>query len=284
MTTTFDSATTATTGGARDHARSQAAAAAADTPMPIVPASDWSTPPAGVAPSSLTWAETVPGGRYTVKTLARGTRIRLTDLDGRACAHLMLWRADATHERLCVADTVKVPWQAYLGDGHPLLSDQGRVLATIVADTSGRHDALSGTTTLADNTARYGAGAAESASPAGRELLILAAAKHGLTPTDVAPTVSFFHGVRVDSDGALVSTGNAGSGAAVDLILHLPCIVAIADTAHPLDPADEFAVGPLEVLAWRADDDLAAVIADDTRDPEFRRAVANSEDAHTALA
>ena len=89
----------------------------------------------------------------------------------RACAHLLLYRADAPWERLNVADTVKVPWQAYLGAGHPLLSDQGRVLATLVADGSGRHDALCGTTSLASNTAKYGDGSLHSASPAGRELL-----------------------------------------------------------------------------------------------------------------
>ena len=81
--------------------------------------------------------------------LARGTRLRLRDVHGTGCAHVLLWRADAPWERLNVADTVKVPWQAYLGAGHPLLSDQGRVLATVVADTSGHHDALCGTTTLA---------------------------------------------------------------------------------------------------------------------------------------
>ena len=94
----------------------------------------------------VTWAEAVPPGSYATKVLGRGTRLRLADPDGGACAHLLLFRADAPWERLNVADTVKVPWQAYLGAGHPLLSDQGRVLATIVADTSGHHDTLCGMT------------------------------------------------------------------------------------------------------------------------------------------
>ena len=272
--------TTATTHGAREHARAQA-----DTRvegMPTVPATAWPAPPAGVSAEALTWAETVPGGRYTAKVLARGTRLRLTDTTGTACANILLWRADAPCERLNVADTVKVPWQAYLGAGHPLLSDQGRVLATVVADDSGHHDALCGATTLATNTAKYGAGEPHSDSPAGRELLVLAAAKHGLTPTDVAPSVSFFHGVTVSADGALVSTGSAGPGKSVDLVLHLPCIVAVANTAHPLDPSPTFDTGLLEVLAWRADDELAALIADPDTDPEYQRAVANSEDAHRA--
>ena len=271
---------TSTTSAAKEHARAQSGVVTDS--MPVVPASSWPTPPSDIDPALLTWAETVPGGRYTTKVLGRGTRLRLRDLDGRACAHLLLYRADAPWERLNVADTVKVPWQAYLGAGHPLLSDQGRVLATVVADDSGHHDALCGTTTLATNTAKYGAGEAHSGSPAGRELLVLAAAKHGLTPTDVAPSVSFFHGVTVEADGALASTGSAGAGKAVELVLHLPCIVAVANTAHPLDPAPTFDTGLLEVLAWSADDELATLVADPDTDPEYQRAAANSEDAHRA--
>lgn len=280
MTTTI--ADTGTTAGAREHARAQAGQITDS--MPVVPASNWPNPPADVDPAALTWAETVPGGRYTSKVLARGTRLRLHDVDGAACAHVMLWRADAPWERLNVADTVKVPWQAYLGAGHPLLSDQGRVLATVVADDSGRHDALCGTTTLAGNTAKYGDGHVHSASPAGREMFVLAAAKHGLTPTDVPPSVSFFHGVRVDEDGSLRSTGSAGPGKSVDLILHLPCVVAIANTAHPVDPSPTFDTTSVEVLAWRATADLDALLAGvaDT-EPEYQRAVANSEDVWAAL-
>ena len=273
--------TTATTAGARDHARAQARALTDS--MPVVPASAWPTPPTGVAAEKLTWAETVPGGRYTSKVLARGTRLRLRDLDGTACAHVLLWRADAPWERLNVADTVKVPWQAYLSAGHPLLSDQGRVLATLVSDTSGHHDALCGTTTLSGNTTKYGAGEVESASPAGRELLALAALKNGLTRRDVAPSLSFFHGVRVEADGALVSTGSAGADTAVELVTHLPLIVAVANTAHPLDPEPQFTVGSLEVLAWSAADDLAEIGATvGERDPEYQRAYLNSEDVWSA--
>lgn len=278
MSTTTETSTTA---GAREHARAQATAITDS--MPVVPASSWPSPPDGIAAEKLTWAETVPGGRYTTKVLARGTRLRLRDLHGTACAHLLLWRADAPWERLNVADTVKVPWQAYLSSGHPLLSDQGRVLATIISDTSGHHDAVCGATTLSGNNAKYGAGSPESTSPAGRELLVLAALKNGLTRRDVAPSVSFFHGVRVQPDGALVSTGSAGAGTAVELLLHLPLIVAIANTAHPLDPAPTFDVGSLEVLAWSAPDDLAEIGAHLTdRDPEYQRAFLNSEDVWSA--
>jgi urea carboxylase-associated protein 2 len=269
---------TATTAGARAHARAQHGLTADF--MRHVPASTSPAPPDGVPASSLTWSETVAPGGYATAVLARGTRLRLTDPDGDACAHLLVHRADGPHERLNVADTVKVPWQAYLGARHPLLSGFGRVLATVVADTSGSHDALTGTSTLAGNEARYGAGAPESASPAGRELLLLAALKHGLGPRDLPPSLSFFKGVRVDSDGAFGWQGSAGPGASVDLLLHVDAIISLANTAHPLDPRAEFTCSPLWIHAWPADADLDRLVAGDLAGPlgpEHRQAIANTD-------
>ncbi|MGL6235611.1 MAG: urea amidolyase associated protein UAAP1 [Segniliparus sp.] len=268
---------TDTTKSARAHARGQAGQIA--EAMPVVPASESPWTPEGVEPQAMTWAETVPGGGYATKVLARGTRLRLTDLAGQACASVLLYRAEAPWERLNVADTVKVPWQAYLGAGHPLLSDQGRLLATVVLDGSGRHDAFCGVSTRMGNEAKYGAGEAWSASPAGRELLLVAAAKHGLGPRDVAPCVSFFHGVAALADGSLRSTGTAGPGACVDLLLHLPVIVLLATAPHPLDPSPDYRAGPVRVLAWDASEELDRVWSEE---PEYVRAAQNTEDAWAA--
>ncbi|WNZ12855.1 urea amidolyase associated protein UAAP1 [Streptomyces sp. 11x1] len=268
---------TSTTYGARDHARAQEGSAAES--MPVVPASDWPTPPC--EPARLVWAETVAGGNYTHRVLARGTELRLTDLRGDACAHLLLHHADRPWERLNVADTVKVQWNAYLGEGVLLLSDQGRVLASVVADTSGRHDALCGTSTLARNTERYGDGTPHSASPAGRELFKLAAAKNGLEPRDLPPSLSLFQGVRVREDGTLDFTGSAGPGAAVTLRTEQDVTVLIANVPHPADPRPEYVSTPLEVLAWRArPTEPGDPLWDAT--PEGRRAFLNTAEFLTA--
>lgn len=144
-------------------------------------------------------------------------------------------------------------------EGHPLLSDQGRVLATVVADSSGRHDALCGMT------------------DAGRAKMLLAAIKHGLGIRDVAPSVSLFNGVRVGDDGTLGFTGSAGPGAAVDLLIHVPVVVALVNSAHPLDP--DPALTGLDVLAWRATEQLTAPVNDD---PEYLRALFNTESTWAA--
>lgn len=267
---------TGTVVAARNDARARDGRAA--EAMPYLPASSTPFPPEGVDSAALTWAETVAPGNYTHKTVARGTRLRLTDVTGEACAHLLLYNADQPWERLNVADTVKIPWQAYLTTGHPLLSGDGRVLATIVGDTAdGHHDALCGTSTAAANDARYGASAPQSASPAGRELFVLAAAKHGLAPRDLPPGISFFKGVRAERDGTVTFTGSDGPGGSVDLLAELPLIVLIANVPHPVDPRPGYTCGPLRVHAWRS---APTTPADERWDktPESRRAYLNTAD------
>ncbi len=240
---------TATTSGARDHARSQGGTLVSH--MPTVPARAYTDAPEHVDPARLVWAERVAPGGYSHKVLGAGTTLRLRDLEADACAHVLLFRADQPWERLCVADTVKIQWQAYTDVGQQLLSDQGRVLATVIADTSRHHDSICGTTTLLGNTERYGSGSPEGPSPAGRELFVLAAAKHGLTPRDLPPSISFFKGVRVEtSTGRLIWEGGSRHPAAIELKAELPVLVLLANTTHPLDPRDEWHASPLEVLAW----------------------------------
>jgi len=219
-------------------------------------------------------AEVVAGGGYTHLAVARGTHVRLTDLAGDACAHLLAYRLDRPWERLNVADTVKVQWQVYLTAGHLLLSDQGRVLASIVADSSRHQDALYGTSTRRRNEERYGDGSAQGPTPAGRELLALAAAKHDLARRDLPPSISFFQGVRIDDDGRPVFEGSAGPGASLTLRAEVPLLLLVANTAHPLDPR-EYVSTPLEVLAWRGE---PTTYTDPLWDatPEGRRAFVNT--------
>lgn len=204
------------------------------------------------------------------------TELTLTDRDGDACAHLLLFAAGRPWERLNAADTVKVQWNAYLGAGSLLLSDQGRVLAALTADSSGRHDALTGTSSAARNTARYGDGSPHGPSPAGRELFKLAAVKHGLTPRDLPPSISLFQGVTVAGDGTLVFTGSAGPGAAVTLRAEQPLIVLLANVPHPLDPRPGYHCTPLAVRAT-AGKPTAPGDPLYERTPEGRRAYQNTD-------
>jgi len=263
--------TTATTAGAREHARAQGGTVV--DCMPIVPATRLG--------AGLTWAETVPGGGYASKRLARGTTVRLTDLDGDACVSVLLFNAGEPWERLNVADTVKVLWQAYVGGGHLLLSDQGRVLASVLTGAQDRSDTFCGTSTLRRNTERYGDGSPHGPSPAGRELLTIAAAKHGLTRRDLPPGISFFQGVRVGDDGTFTWLGSAGAGATVELRAEMPVTMLLANVPHPLDPRDAYTCTPVGIRAWTGPP-TAPTDQLWSRSPEGERAFLNTADYLTA--
>src|SRR5215217_7816649 len=121
---------TATLEAARAHARSQEGRAAATGAT--IPADRATDLPGHVRAGDVVWDETIAVGGYGGRVLRRDTIVRFTDIDGDTCLNLVVWNARQTAERLNVADTVKVQWQAYLGPGSLLLSDMGRVLLTIV--------------------------------------------------------------------------------------------------------------------------------------------------------
>lgn len=265
---------TSTTHGARDHARAQAGASVKS--QPIVPASATIDPPPGVSADRMLVEETLGAGAYCAHRLPYGARMRLTDLEGDGCAALMVHAAHNTAERLNVADTVKVQWQAYLGQGMALLSGMGRVLASIVEDTSGRHDALCGVATAADNAARYGEGGPWGATPAARDRLLLGLAKFGLSRRDLPPAISLFKGVRVAAGGELEFAGDPSPGCSVTLRAEMDLLVTLANCPHRLDPRDRYVATPIRVSAWS---DVGTPQDDPVRTstPELTRAFENAE-------
>ncbi|MET3711648.1 urea carboxylase-associated protein 2 [Sphingomonas trueperi] len=259
---------------ARDHARAMAGTVV--EAMPILPprADDL---PAGVGADDLVWEETIAAGGYASRVLSRGTRLRLIDVQGDACASLQLFNAAMPTERLNVADTVKVQWNAYLGAGSLFLSDMGRVLASIEYDGASTHDAFCGASNAASNARRYGDGSNSGPYPNARDRLLLGAAKHGLARRDVHPCINLFKGVRIAADGTTEpQLGPFAPGRALVLRAEMDLIVVLANCPHVLD-ARPWTVTPLRATAWRGP---VTAENDPIRNatPERQRAFLNTED------
>ncbi len=260
---------------ARDHARKMAGTIV--EAMPVLPpvADDL---PHGICADDLLWEETIAAGGYATRRLARGSRLRLIDGKGDACASLLLFNAEMPTERLNVADTVKIQWNAYLGAGKLLLSDMGRVMISLVEDTAETHDTFCGTSNAATNAAKYGNGMNSGPFPNGRDRFALGAAKHGLTRRDVHPCVNLFKGAKIAADGTIEpQVGPFAPGRTVVLRAEMDVIVVLANCPHVLDPRESYTVSPLRVTAWRG----AVTPADDqirTSTPEGLRAFENVED------
>jgi uncharacterized protein YcgI (DUF1989 family) len=127
----------------------------------------------------------------------------------------------------------------------------GRVLLSVVADTSGTHDALCGGSNRTRNEEKYGNGSVHGDHPNARDRFAVALAKHGLGRRDIVPNVNLFKGVTVDGDGRLRFRDDAPRpGAYVELRAEMPVLVVVANTPHVLDPRAGYHVTPLRISAW----------------------------------
>jgi uncharacterized protein YcgI (DUF1989 family) len=88
-------------------------------------------------------------------------------------------------------------------------------------------------------------------TPNARDLLALAASKHGLGRVDLGPNISLFKGVRVDETGDVRFDGVATASTCVELRAEMDVLVLMANTPHPLDDRDDYAGTAVRTTAWR---------------------------------
>lgn len=224
---------------------------------------------APISPDAVIHREQVPPGWYATMRLRRGEALRIVDDTGHSSVSLIGWREDDTSERINCADTIKVQWSAAVGKGRVLLSDMGRVLLSLVEDTSGAHDLLVGGSTPASTLAAFGTTTRNT-----QENFLAAASKIGLDVRDIPPCVTFFAPVSLDDAGRFRwLEGRKRPGDFVDLRAEMNIIIVASNCPHPLDPARPAATGPVTLIKYRA----AAPPADDpcrTASPEATRAFA----------
>jgi urea carboxylase-associated protein 2 len=262
--------------GAQAHARAMGGARA--EAMPVVPAANAVGLPPGVVPEAAVWEETVAAGGYASRQIARGDRLRLVDLYGDACISMLIFNSEWPVERLNVADTIKVQWNAYLQAGRLLLSDMGRVLMSIVEDNAGTHDAICGASNESTNARRYGDGKNHGAHPNARDRFRIAVAKYGLGRKDIHPCINLFKGVSIGADGETQPNfGPFPRGRAITLRAEMNVIVVLANCPHVLDARAAYSVTPVLATAWR---DTVTPQNDPIRNatPEGARAFLNTED------
>jgi hypothetical protein len=203
--------------------------------------------PREIPSASLRLETIVPAGWYWHGRVPAGTCLRLDNPRGTPGLSCLFWNAADPSERFCATDTVKVQWTAGIGRGRLLLSDMGRVLASIVEDTCGRHDVLlgAGPPRVDDD------GTSPLEARNGAENLALAAAKLGLGARDLHAPVTFFAPVRCGADQRFGWESGATLGETyLDLHAEIDLLAAVSNVPHPLAPAGSVAED-VRICLWR---------------------------------
>ena len=202
--------------------------------------------------------ETVQPGATWSHVLKRGTSLRIADVEGGANAGAMFYNFECPAERYNMPDTLKAQHIARLTKGFVLYSDMGRVLCSIVADTVGWHDPISGCSSAALVKQKYGEASYQEHRNDyyrnARDGFLIELEKWGLGARDVTSVVNFFSRVTVGEDGSMsFQAGNSAPGSYVELRAEMNVLTILNTCQHPLDPNPRYAPKPVHLSIRRAE-------------------------------
>ena len=206
--------------------------------------------------NNLLWEDSLPGGAHWSFVMKRGTALRMTDVEGGANLSALFYNQEEKLERYNMADTLKAQHTAHLTRGFVLYSDMGRVLASVIGDSVGWHDTLSGMSNAALVEKKYGKADYQQARNAmhrnARDSMLIELGKWGLGKRDLVPNVNFFSKVSADEAGALHYEANhSKAGDSVELRFEMNVLVVVSACPHPLTPHPAYAPKPVLLQAWR---------------------------------
>ncbi|RRJ62739.1 urea carboxylase-associated family protein [Paenibacillus oralis] len=201
---------------------------------------------------NVIWSETMHLGGKWSGVIGRGKLIRLTALEAGANVAMLMYHARDLSERYNMPDTLKAQHTAHLTKGNVLMSDNGRVLASIVQDDLGWHDPLGGYTTRESTDAKYGLSRYQEKRNewlrSGRENLAVELTRSGLGNRDLSPVVNWFSKVFCDEEGNMnFDQGHCAAGQAVTLRTEMDVLVIFSNTPHPLDPREPYPSVPVKI-------------------------------------
>lgn len=178
--------------------------------------------------------------------IRKGETLRLIDLEGQQAIDTLFYRADDFAERYSAQDTLRAQDSAYLGAGTRLLSNEGRVMLTITADTCGHHDTSAGACSCESNTARFGP--QTKFLHACRENFVLEASRYGMTKRDIVPNINFFMNVPIAENGDLViADGISDPGGTVELVAEMDVLCLVSNCPQVNNPCNGFNPTPVRV-------------------------------------
>jgi uncharacterized protein len=197
--------------------------------------------------------QVVLAGDGFTHVVKRGQVFRIVDLEGNQAADTLFYDAHEPSNRYSAVDTVREQGNIYLTTGTKLMSTDGDVLMTIVADTCGRHDTLGGACAAESNQVRYAIEKKYMHACRDTFLLTVACCTKDLSKRDITANVNFFMNVPVTPDGKLTfEDGVSGPGRYVEMRAERDVRVLISNCPQLNNPCNGYDPTPIRVLVWDA--------------------------------
>ncbi len=152
-------------------------------------------------PKRAAFRHVVDAGLGFSKTIRKGQIFRIVDLEANQAVDTLFYNASDPTDRYSTTDTIQRQKNLYLTVGTQLISSEGNVLLTIIADTCGRHDTLGGACSAESNQVRYAIEKKFMHNCRDTFLLEIAHNLPHMTKRDIASNINFFMNVPVTPQG-----------------------------------------------------------------------------------
>lgn len=202
-------------------------------------------------PARCVQREDVLAGEPWLHELKAGQTLRILDLEGNQAVDTLFFNAHDPRERYSATDTIRRQGALYLTAGSRLMSNLGREMLRIVADTCGRHDTLGGACAAESNQVRYALEKWPMHSCRDNFLLACALSPQGLGKRDLASNINFFMNVPVTPEGRLsFEDGISDAGKYVELTATMDVIVLVSNCPQLNNPCNAWNPTPVQMLIW----------------------------------
>lgn len=197
------------------------------------------------------------GGHWSLR-VRRGTLMRLTDINGGANLGMLMYNPENLLERYNAPDTLKCQHTFKLTKGHCLYSDMGRIFASIIDDSSGWHDTVTGNCNADQVASRWGARDYQNARndwhQNGHDAFLVELVKYGLGRADLAANINWFSRVKPDATGNItLDPSGISAGSQVDLRFEMDTLVLMHTCPHPMNTAAQYPAQPVRIELAKAD-------------------------------
>ena len=204
-----------------------------------------------LTPDSAIYDRVIPARTPWSYVVRKGQTLSIIDLEGQQAVDTLFYAAHDFSERYDAQATIAAQGSAYIGNGTRILSNRGRLMATMIEDSVGDHDTSAGACSCEANTVRFGHRTRY--MHACRENFIVELAKHGMTKRDIVSNINFFMNVPILPDGELaIVDGASKPGDRVVLKAEMDILCVISNCPQVNNPCNGFKPTPVRVTIWDA--------------------------------
>lgn len=204
-----------------------------------------------LTPETAVYNEVLKAGEPWLNIVKKGQIVRFLDLEGNQAVDTIFYNANSLEDRYDAQRTITAQGSIYLTTGSKLLSNEGNVLLTIVADTCGRHDTLGGACAAETNQVRYALEKRPMHSCRDNYLIAIQHSDLALDKRDIVSNVNFFMNVPVTPEGGLTfEDGISAPGKYVEMRAEMDVVVLISNCPQLNNPCNAYNPTPVRVLIW----------------------------------